>query len=146
MSLKTKLQNGLNQARKERAALRVSVLSMTLSEIRNREIELGREASDEDVQAVLARAQKQRRETAAQRAEAGRPELAEREEAEAAVLAEFLPTPLSEAEVREQVRVLLGEGIRDLGSLMGRLVPLTRGRFDGKEANRIAREELAREA
>jgi uncharacterized protein len=145
MPLKSQLQDALNQARKERASLRLSVLSMTLAEIRNREIELGREASDEDIQAVLARAQKQRRETAAQRTEAGRPELAEREEAEAAVLAEFLPTPLSEDEVRARVRELLGEGVRDLGALMGRLMPLTRGRFDGKEANRIAREELARE-
>jgi uncharacterized protein len=144
-SLRNQLQEALNQARKDRARLRVSVLSTTLSEVRNREIELGREATDEDIQAVLARAQKQRRETAEQMTSAGRPELGEKETQEAAILAEFLPEPLEESEVRARVRESIREGITEMGPLMGRLMPLIRGRFDGKEANRIVREELARD-
>ncbi len=144
-SLRTQLQEALNQARRDRDRLRVSVLSTTLSEVRNREIELGREATEEEIQAVLARAQKQRRETAEQMTSAGRPELGEKETQEAAILAEFLPEPLEESEVRARVRESIQEGVTEMGPLMGRLMPLIRGRFDGKEANRIVREELARD-
>jgi uncharacterized protein len=144
-SLRNQLQEALNQARRDRDRLRVSVLSTTLSEVRNREIELGREATDEDIQAVLARAQKQRRETAEQMMSGGRPELGEKETQEAAILAEFLPEPLEESEVRARVRESIQEGVTEMGPLMGRLMPLIRGRFDGKEANRIVREELARD-
>jgi uncharacterized protein len=145
-SLRIQLQEALNRARKDRDRLRVSVLSTTLSEVKNREIELGRDLTDEDVVAVLARARKQRRETAEQMASAGRPELAEKEEGEEAILAEFLPASLEEDEVRRRVREILDEGIVGMGPVMGRLMPLIRGRFDGKEANRIVREEMAREA
>ncbi len=143
--LRTQLQDALNQARKGREKLRVSVLSTTLSDLRNREIELGREASEEDVRGVLVRARKQRREAAEQMAAAHRPELAAKEEEEAAILEEFLPAPLGEDEVRARVREAMAEGVTEMGPLMGRLMPLIRGRFDGKEANRIVREELARE-
>ena len=144
-SLRIQLQEALNQARRDRARIRVSVLSTTLSEVRNREIELGREATDEDIQAVLARAQKQRRETAEQMASAGRPELADKEAQEGFILAEFLPEPLEEAEVRARIQESIQAGVTEMGPLMGRLMPLIRGRFDGKEANRIVREELARD-
>ena len=140
--LKTRIQSDLNAARKQRDKLRTLVLSTALSEIRNSEIDTGAEIDDDGVVQVLSRGIKQRNDSATQMREAGRGELADQEEAQAAVLAEYLPEALGQGEVRAMVRALLDSGIREMGPLMGRLMPQIRGRFDGKEANRIVREEL----
>lgn len=140
--LKTRIQSDLNAARKQRDKLRTLVLSTALSEIRNSEIDTGAEIDDDGVLQVLSRGIKQRNDSATQMRGAGRGELADQEEAQAAVLAEYLPEALGEGEVRAMVRALLDSGIREMGPLMGRLMPQIRGRFDGKEANRIVREEL----
>lgn len=140
--LKPRLQADLNAARKRRDKATTLVLSTTLSEIRNREIELGNELEDEEARKVLGKAIKQRKEAAEQMRAGGRPELAEKEEAEAAVLAAYLPESLSEDEVRALVREAIAAGATALGPLMGQLMPRLGGRFDGREANRIAREEL----
>ncbi len=142
-ALRDRIQNRLNEARKERDRFRVAVLSTVLSDLHNREIEVGEGANDEMVREVVARAIKQRREAADQMRAGGREELASKEEREAELLAEFLPPPLDEEEVRELVREILSDGVTDVGPLMGRLMPRIKGRFDGREANRIAREELA---
>ncbi len=141
-SLKSKLEDELNRARKARDRLRTTVMSSTLAELKNKEIETRRPADDEMVREVLARAVKQRNEAASQMREAGREELASREEEEASILGEFLPPPLAEAEVREMVRELAAAGPSQMGAVMGALMPRIRGRFDGKEASRIVREEL----
>lgn len=141
--LKARLQGDLNQARRDRDRDRTLLLSTTLSEIRNREIEIGHELTDDEVIEVIARAIKQRRDAATQMRDGGRPELAEREEAEARALAVYLPEPFTEAEVRGMVRALVDEGVTQMGAVMGRLMPGLKGRFDGKEASRIVREELS---
>lgn len=143
-TLKEELRRAMDQARRDRDRVRASVLSTTLSDLRNREIEEGREADDDLAREVLARAIKQRRESAEQMRSAGRGELADKEAREAEVLQEFLPPPLSDEEVRGMVRELLEEGMNDVGPVMGRLMPRIRGRFDGGRANRIVREELGR--
>ena len=74
--------------------------------------------------------------------DANRPELAEQEEAQAEILETYLPQQLSEEEVRALVREAMAAGADQMGPLMGRIMPQIRGRFDGKEANRIVREEL----
>lgn len=141
-TLKARLQADLNQARKARDRSRTLVLSTTLSEIRNREIEMGGEASDDDVLQVVGRAIKQRRDAAEQMAAGGRPELAEREGAEAELLQTYLPEQLEEDEVRAMIREIVAGGATQMGAVMGQLMPRLRGRFDGKEANRLVREEL----
>ncbi|MBW3534296.1 MAG: GatB/YqeY domain-containing protein [Gemmatimonadetes bacterium] len=140
--LKSRLQADLNRARKERDRQRTLILGTTISEIRNREIDQGREAGDEDVLDVLTRAVKQRREAADQMRSGGREELAAKEESEAVVLQEYMPEPLAEDEVRALVREAIADGATDMGAVMGRVMPRLKGRFDGKEANRIVREEL----
>lgn len=142
-SLKRKLQDDLNQARKAREKLRTLVLSTTLSELRNREIELGAEAGDEEVLSVIAKAVKRRNEAASQMRSGGREELAQKEESEARMLSAYLPEGLTEEEVRQMIREIVSEGVTELGPVMGRLMPSLKGRFDGKEANRIVREVLA---
>ena len=141
--LKERLRADLNEARKAREKLRTLVLSMTLSDLRNREIELGKEADDAEALSVLTKAVKRRKEAADLMRDAGRIELAEKETSEAEILGAYLPEGLSEEEVREMVREVLAGGASEMGPVMGQLMPRLKGRFDGKEANRIVREELA---
>ncbi len=140
--LKTRLRNDLIVVRKSRNRLGTVVLTTLLSEVRNREIEVGEELDDDGIQAVVAKAIKQRRDAAEQMLEAGRPELAEKESEEATILQAYLPPALSEADVRAIVREAIDAGATEMGSVMGRIMPRIRGRFDGKEANRVVREEL----
>lgn len=142
--LKSRLRADLNSARRQRDRARTLVLSTTLSDIRNQEIEHGGPLPEEELVRVVSRAIKQRTEAAAQMRDGGRGELADKEEAEAAFLSGYLPEPLDEAEVRALIREAIDGGVDSIGALMGRIMPAVRGRFDGKEANRIAREELSR--
>jgi hypothetical protein len=140
--LKSRLQADLNDARRRRDRTRTLVISTTLSELRNREIEQGGALDEAELMQVVTRAIKQRKDAAEQMRAGGRAELAEKEEAEARLLSAYLPEGLSEDEVRRIVVEEIEAGATALGPLMGKVMPRIRGRFDGKEANRIAREVL----
>lgn len=142
--LKDDIREDLNEARRAGDRFTRTVLSTILSDIRNREIETGEDADDDEVRSVLARAVKQRHEAAEQMRDGGRPELAEKEEREAELLSDYLPPPLDEDDVREMVREAIEDGADSIGPIMGRIMPRIRGRFEGEDANRIAREELER--
>lgn len=141
-SLKETLRQDLNAARKQREKLKTAVLSTFLSEVKNREIEKGGEATDEDLQTLLTTAIKRRREAAEQMRAGNREELAEKEDTEAEMLQAYLPPQLGENEVREMVRAAVADGASDIGGVMKAVMPKVKGRFEGKELNRIAREEL----
>tara|TARA_B100000929_G_scaffold257146_1_gene219736 strand:- start:297 stop:713 length:417 start_codon:yes stop_codon:yes gene_type:complete len=136
------LRSDLTSARKDRDKLRTLVLSTILADVHNREIELGAELTDDQTVKVLSRGIKQRKDAASQMRAAGRDELASEEEAQLTVLSEYLPEGMSEDEVRALVRAAIEEGVDQMGMLMGRIMPQIGGRFDGKEVNRIVREEL----
>lgn len=140
--LKVRIREDLNAARRARDRLRTTALTTVLSEIRNREIDRKQEASDADVVEVVSSAIKRRQEAAEQMRAGNRVELAEKEEWEAELLSSYLPPALSEAEVRQMVRGAVESGATNLGAVMGQVMPRIKGRFDGREANRIAREEL----
>ena len=140
--LKSRIQSDLNGARKERAKQRVLVLSTVLSEIKNKEIAEGGEVDDDGVIQVISKGIKQRKDAADQMRDAGREELAVNEEEQSAILRVYLPEALSEDEVRAMIRAAIEGGADEMGPLMGRVMPQLRGRFDGKEANRLVREEL----
>ncbi len=144
MSIKEAIRDELNRARKERDKLRTVLFTTMLSEIKYREVELGREATDPEVIEVVNRAIKRRREAAEQMRAGNRPELAEKEEQEAEFLTKYLPAQLGEAEVRELVRAAIAGGATNMGAVMGKIMPKLKGAFDGKEANRIVKEELER--
>jgi uncharacterized protein len=141
-ALKGRIRADLNDARRQKDRLRTTVLTSTLSEVRNKEIDLGREATDEDVIGVVAKAIKQRKESSEQMRTAGRAELADKEDREAALLEAYMPAGLSEAEVRSAVQEAIAGGADNMGAVMGAIMPRIKGRFDGREANRIVREEL----
>lgn len=141
--LKNRLRSDLTSARKDRDKLRTLVLSTILADVHNREIELRAELSDDQTVKVLSRGIKQRKDAASQMRAAGRDELAREEEAQLTVLSEYLPEGMSEDEVRALVRAAIEDGVDQMGMLMGRVMPQIAGRYDGKEANRIVREELS---
>ncbi len=136
------VQGELLDARKARDKDRVLLLSTVLSEIKNREIELGRDLTDEDVVEVLRRAIKRRRESIEMFVQAGREELADVERREASALEQWLPAAPSEQEIRDAVRAVIHAGVSALGAVMGKVVPQFKGRADGNVINRIVREEL----
>ena len=142
-TLKDTIRNDLNAARRERDKLRTTVLTTFLSEIRNKEIDVGHELDDAEVQGVATTAIKRRREAAEQMRAGAREELAQKEEQEAAILQAYLPPQLGEDEVRAMVREAIAAGAKDIGGVMKAVSPRTKGQFDGRELNRIAREELA---
>jgi uncharacterized protein YqeY len=137
------LRADLTTARKDRDKLRTTTLSTFLAEVRNREIELRRAVEDEDVRGLLTTAIKRRREASEQMRAGSREELAEKEEREAALLQAYLPPALGENEVRNMVREAVAGGASDVGAVMKAVMPRIKGRFDGKELNRLVREALA---
>ena len=141
--LKKRLQTDLNAARKGRDKLATLVLSTVLADVRNKEIEVGAALDDPGVIQVLGKAIKQRRDASEQMRAAGRHDLADTEDSQAAVLRGYLPEAMSEDEVRAIVREIVASGADQMGAVMGQLMGRIQGRFDGKEANRIVREELA---
>jgi uncharacterized protein len=126
---------------------RVSTLRMAMAAAHNRQIELGHALTDAEVVEVLDRQVKQRRESIELFTNGGRPELAEAEQAEIAILREFLPEPLSPDELerlaREAVQATGASSPADMGKVMGVLVPQTKGRADGKEVSDLVRRLLA---
>ena len=140
--LKKRLREDLNEARRARDKLRTQLLTTILADLRYREIELGRDANDADVIEVVNRGIKRRREAAEQMRSGNRTDLANKEETEAGLLAVYLPKQLAESEVRNYVRAAIADGATSMGAVMGKIMPRIKGVFDGKEANRIVREEL----
>ncbi len=132
----------MNEARKRRDQPRTLLLSTILADLMNMEIELHHPTSDDETAEVLRRGIKRRRESAEQFSAAGRRELADRELAEVTMLEEFLPAAAAPEEIRQAVREAIAAGAKDLGKLMGRVMPQFKGRADGKLVNQIAREEL----
>ena len=142
IDLKSQLRSDLIKVRKDRNRLGITVLGSLLAEVRNREIELGRDLGDEDVTKVIIKSVKQRREAAEMMRSGGRSDLADKELQEMIILQEYLPAMLSDSDVRAIVRNALQEGFDQLGSLMSEVMPKLQGRVDGREVNRIVREEL----
>jgi uncharacterized protein YqeY len=138
-----RIRADLNTARKERDRLKIDTLGMLLSEAQNRRIERGADLDDAEVLGLITTAVKRRRDAADQMRAGGREELAAREEAELELLQSYLPAQLTEDEVRELIREAVGAGAADVGAVMKVVMPRAKGRFDGKELNRIVREELA---
>lgn len=141
-AMKDRLRADLNTARRNRDKFRTTVLTTMLSEVRNYEIDKGRDAADEDVIQVLTRAIKQRKESADQARAVGRADVADRETQEAEMLQAYMPEQLDEEAVRSLIQDAINAGADNMGAVMGRIMPRLKGRFDGKEANRLVQEAL----
>jgi uncharacterized protein YqeY len=132
----------MNAARRAQDKNRTLVLGTILANLKNREIELRRPVTDDDVIEVLRKGIKTRRESVEQYTAGNRPELAEVEQSQIRVLEEFLPPAVDPEEIRTAVRTAIAGGAKDLGKVMGQVLPRFKGRADGKVINQIVREEL----
>ncbi len=146
MTLSTRIESAMRDAMRARDEQRTSTLRMAMAAVHNQRIARGRDLTDDEVVDVLTRQVKQRRESIAMYRDAGRDERAAAEEAEAGILAEFLPEPLSEAEIerlaREAIAATGAASPADMGRVMGRLAPQTRGRADGRVVSDVVRRLL----
>ena len=147
MSLQDRIQSDIAVAMRGGDGLRRDVLRMVVSAAYNVEKKQGRPLSDDEYLTVLTREVKTRRESVEAFRSGGREELAAKEEAEIAIIGEYLPAALTDDEVADLVR----EGIaatgassaRDMGKVMGWLAPRTRGRADGKRVSELVVQTLA---
>lgn len=147
MTLKERLQSETTAAMRSGDSLRRDTLRMVQNSAYNLEKKSGKPLSDEELLAVVSREVKTRRESVEAFRKGNREDLATKEEAEIAILGEFLPEQLGEAEIRDlidqAVRATGAETPRDLGKVMGWLAPHTRGRADGKLVSTLVAARLA---
>jgi uncharacterized protein YqeY len=149
--LKDRLRTDLTASIKARDEIRSSTLRMVLTAVTTAEVsgKQSRELTDEDVVGVLSSEAKKRREAAEAFEEAGRTEMAAKERAEAEVLADYLPAPLSEQEVADLVTSAIAqtgardEGMRAMGKVMGAISSQVKGRADGAAVAAEVRRQLA---
>jgi uncharacterized protein len=149
-ALKDRLRTDLTTAIKARDEVRSSTLRMVLTAITNAEVagKEHRELSDDDIVGVLSTEAKKRREAATAFEDGGRAEMAAKEKAEAAVLADYLPEQLSAEDVSAIVTAAIeqvgaaGEGMKAMGKVMGVVQPQTRGRADGGTVAAEVRRQL----
>ncbi|MGZ8563923.1 MAG: GatB/YqeY domain-containing protein [Candidatus Limnocylindria bacterium] len=146
MSLSDRLEAAMRDSMRARNAQRTQTLRMAMAAAHNLKIERRRDLTDDEVVDVLTKQVKQRRESIEMYRAGGREDRAVAEEAEAAILAEFLPEQLGEAEVEALARAAIAETgastPADLGRVMGRLAPQTRGRADGRLVSEVVRRQL----
>jgi uncharacterized protein YqeY len=147
MSLIARIEDDLREAMRSRDDSRRDALRLILSSLRSAEKELQRPLHDDEELQVLQRERKRRVEAAEAFRSGGRPEQAEAEEGELAVLQEFMPEPLSEEELEEIVDDVIAEvgatSMRHLGRVMADVMPQVAGRADGSVVTQIVREKLA---
>ncbi len=148
MSILDQLAGHLKDAMRQRDERRRDVLRLTLAALRNAEIAAGQELDEAAAMEVLAKEAKRRRESIEEFRKAGRQDLAEKEEAELAVLSAYLPQQLSREEILQAARQVIGEsgasGPRDIGKVMPVLMQQFAGRADGREVKQVVMELLAR--
>jgi len=147
MNLSEQLNEAMKAAMKAKESLRLNAIRMIRTAIKNREIEERRELDDQSVISVLSTLVKQRKESAQVYREGGRPELAEKEEQELAIIQEFLPAQLDEAEIRAIIEAAVSEAgatsPKDMGKVMKIVTGKTLGRADGRLVSELVKARLS---
>jgi hypothetical protein len=147
MNLNEQLIEAMKTAMKARDSLRLNAIRLIRTAIKNREIDERRELNDQEVIGVLSTLVKQRKESAQVYREGGRPELAEKEEQELAIIQEFLPTQLGEEEIRAIIEAAVSEtgaaSMKDMGKVMKVVTGKTLGRADGRLVSELVKARLS---
>ncbi|HUC35244.1 MAG TPA: GatB/YqeY domain-containing protein [Gaiellaceae bacterium] len=147
MSLIGRIEDELKAAMRARDQERTDTLRMTLASLRAAEKELQRPLKDDEELQVLQRERKRRTEAAEAFRTGDRPEQAEKEERELAVIEEFMPEPMSEEDIERIIDDAIAEtgatSLRDLGRVMADVMPQVAGRADGSSVSQLVREKLA---
>lgn len=146
MSLKDRLMEDMKSALKNRDTLKKSTITMVRAAILQREKDDRVELDDNGVIGVIAREVKQRRDSIPEFEKGNRPDLVDKLNAEINILMEYLPQQLTESEVDAMVKQAVSEvgamGMKDMGKVMGALMPKLKGRADGKLVNRLVKKHL----
>ena len=140
--LREQLRSDLKDAMRARDAVRRDTIRFLEAAIKNVEIERREPLSDDDVLPLIQKQVKQRRDSISQFKEAGRDDLVAQEESEMVVIQDFLPQPLSEAEIATLITAAIADAdaktMQDMGKVMGLLKPQLQGRADmGKVSGQI---------
>lgn len=144
--LKEKLEIELRQAIRDKDTTRRSVIRLAMAAIKNTEIARRAALEEGDILGVIAKEAKQRQESIEAFKQGNRPDLVVQEEAELAILQEYLPAPATREEIMAEARRLIAEagaqGPRDKGKVMPQLIAKFKGRAEGKEINAAVTELL----
>jgi len=147
MSLYQRLDQDFKAALKAKDQIRVGVLRMLKTAVKNREVQVIRKLEDEEILGVISNQVKQRQDSIAQFQRGGRQDLVEREQAELAVLENYLPAPMDEAGVEKAVAELIKElgasSLKDMGPVMKTFMSRYAGQADGKIVSELVRRKLA---
>lgn len=147
MSLSQQLTEAMKEAMKAKDSLRLNTIRQIRTTVKNREIEERRELDDQGIVGVISSLVKQRKESAQLYREGGRPDLAEKEEREMAVLQEFLPAQLAEEDIRAIIEEAVAEtgaaSMKDMGKVMKVVAARTVGRADGRVVSEMVKARLS---
>ena len=146
MSLMEKLTADMKEAMKQGEKERLSVIRLVRGSVRQAEIDGKKTLSDDEIIGVITKEVKMRRDSIEEFERGGRSDLVEKTQAEIAILMPYLPAQLSPDEVRQLVETAVAEvgatTAKDMGKVMGGLMPRVKGRADGKRVNEIVRSLL----
>ncbi len=145
-TLKERLQADIRAAMKEGDSEQRNTLRLMLAAIQQEEVDRQTELDDAGVQAVLTKQAKQRRESIADYEAAGRTEMVAKEQAELAVIANYLPQMMSREEIEQAATAVIAQvgatDIKSMGAVMGKLMPQVQGKADGRLVNEVVRDLL----
>jgi uncharacterized protein YqeY len=145
--LKQKLTDDLKQAMRDGDTVKRSVIRLTMASIKNAEIARQATLEDADILGVIAKEVRQRKESIEAFKQGNREDLAAKEEAEMAVLEQYLPKQMSRDEIIAEARKVIAEvgaqGISDKGKVMPQLIAKLKGKADGREINEVVTELLS---
>lgn len=147
MSLKKELMEDLKDSMRNKDILRKNTITMIRADIKQKEVDEKVELDDEEIIEIIAKQLKEKRNAIEDFKKGDREDLVEQTEKEIDVLLDYLPEQLSEEELTEIVKKVIDEGgytsMKDMGKIMGSVMPKVKGRADGRQVNEVVRKILA---
>jgi hypothetical protein len=146
MSLKEKLLSNMKEAMKSKDSVKLGTVRGVISAVKNQEIDLKKELSEEEILTIVSREVKKRKEAAVLYEKGNRPELKDKEIQEMKILQTYLPEQVSEKDLRRRIQEVItetgAEGMKDFGKIMKTLVPEFKGKADNSLIKELANEYL----
>ncbi len=146
MSLKEKLLSNMKEAMKSKDSVKLGTVRSVISAVKNQEIELKKELSEEEILTIVSREVKKRKEASVLYEKGNRPELKDKEIQEMKILQTYLPEQVSEKDLRRRIQEVIAEtgaeGMKDFGKIMKTLVPEFKGKADNSLIKELANEYL----
>ena len=146
MSLKEKLLSNMKEAMKSKDSVKLGTVRGVISAVKNQEIDLKKELSEEEILTIVSREVKKRKEAAVLYEKGNRPELKDKEIQEMKILQTYLPEQVSEKDLRRRIQEVIAEtgaeGVKDFGKIMKTLVPEFKGKADNSLIKELANEYL----